>query len=157
VRWRTGVGGESPYSSTDRRFVGSNPPRGVSIDYALTKPAKEVSLKVLDVNGKIVRAFTSPKKAVGFHRVQWDLSRGTDAARSARGQGQGASPLASGPVPQGAYRVLLVVDGVELSHAVTVELDPNAPKDTVMNEEAEWEHEPANPLKPKKVIPWPDR
>ncbi|CAN5245912.1 hypothetical protein BH11PLA2_BH11PLA2_22180 [soil metagenome] len=152
VRWRTGVGGESPYSSTDRKFVGTNPARGVSIDYLLTKPAKEISFKVVDVNGKTVRAFTLPKKTAGFHRVSWDLARGAAAAGPQGRGGQGGGGL----VGPGVYRVLLTVDGTEYTQPLTIELDPNAPKDLIVIDELEWDAEPANPLKPKKVIPWKD-
>jgi S1-C subfamily serine protease/photosystem II stability/assembly factor-like uncharacterized protein len=151
IRWRTGVGGESPYSSTDRKFVGTNPSRGVSLDYVLKAPAKEVSLKVLDINGKTVRAFTSPKKTAGLHRVNWDMNRGaTSAVRGPGGAGGGA-------VSPGIYRVVLIVDGVEFSQPVQVEIDPNAPKDLIVIDELEWETEPVNPLKPVKVRPWDDR
>ena len=33
------------------------PTLGASLDYMLTKPAKAVSLKITDVNGKVVRDF----------------------------------------------------------------------------------------------------
>jgi S1-C subfamily serine protease/photosystem II stability/assembly factor-like uncharacterized protein len=152
VRWRTGAGGESPYSSTDRKFVGTNPPRGANLDYVLTKPGKEISLKVYDVSGKTVRTFNRPDKGVGFHRVVWDLSRGASGTGQGGGQRGGNGPQGGGgTVAPGFYRVALVVDGTEYSQPITVELDPNAPKDLVVIDEDELETEPVNPLKPKKV------
>ena len=72
TRWQYAPG-SFPYSRDVRKFYGTNPPAGGAIDYLLTAPAKEVSLKVLDVNGKAVREFRSPPGTVGFHRLQWDV------------------------------------------------------------------------------------
>jgi hypothetical protein len=146
VRWRTSVSGESPYSSTDRKFVGTNPERGAHLDYVLTKPAKEISLKIVDVNGRLVRAFTRANKTAGFHRVAWDLISGASAAR-----GPGGGRTGGGPVAPGVYRVVLNVDGTEYAQPITVELDPNAPRDLIVIDAEEWNTEPVNPLKPVKV------
>lgn len=153
VRWRTSGGAESPYSSTDRKFVGRNADRGVTLDYVLTKPAKELTLKILDVNGKNVRSFNRAEKSVGFHRVSWDLSRGASAAEGPGGRGGRGQGGGGGFVAPGTYRVVLTVDGTEYSQPITVELDPNAPKDLVIIEEDDEQIEPVNPLKPKKVAP----
>src|SRR5262249_52657492 len=64
--------------------------------------AKDVSVKVLDVNGKTVREFRQPPATVGFHRLQWS------------------------PPKAGGYRVVLNVDGKELPQMLVAENDPNA-------------------------------
>jgi S1-C subfamily serine protease/photosystem II stability/assembly factor-like uncharacterized protein len=129
VRWRSPDGAESPYSRTDRRFVGENPYRGAVIDYMLTQPAKEVSLKVVDAAGKTVRTFDRAEKAAGFHRVPWNLS--TAGVPGGFGGGGGRGGQGGRPVPPGTYRVILAVDGKEFAQPLAVELDPNAPKDLV--------------------------
>jgi photosystem II stability/assembly factor-like uncharacterized protein len=113
VRWRLEAGRASPYSIDVRRFYGTNPDRRVALEYMLNKAAKDVSLKVLDAGGKLVRDFRSAPKETGFHRIFWDLTRA--------GTGGGTTL-----VPAGSYRVLLTVDGKEFSRTVTVENDPNA-------------------------------
>src|SRR5439155_24639728 len=55
VQWRREPGRESPYSRSARKFVGTNPPNGAVLYYSLGKPAKKVSLKVVDYAGKTVR------------------------------------------------------------------------------------------------------
>lgn len=52
---------------------GQNPPYGASIDYWLkTEPRGEVSIEILDSEGKLVRKLDGGKK-VGINRVWWDL------------------------------------------------------------------------------------
>jgi photosystem II stability/assembly factor-like uncharacterized protein len=106
TRWKLEGGREFPYSRDVRKFYGTNPPYGTTIDYMLTKPAKSVSLKVTDVAGTTVRSFTTPSGEVGFYRVPWNLS----------------GPR--GVVPAGGYRVTLTVDGKEYTQALHVENDP---------------------------------
>jgi S1-C subfamily serine protease/photosystem II stability/assembly factor-like uncharacterized protein len=141
VKWRVGQGGESPYSETVRKFVGTNPPRGVFIDYHLTADAKSVSLKVVDATGKAVRDFTNAPKATGFHRVAWQLNRGSGDAiprtGGAGGRGQGGGQGGGVLVPAGTYRVILTVDGKEFSQLAVVENDPNAIGTTIVAEEEE--------------------
>jgi photosystem II stability/assembly factor-like uncharacterized protein len=101
TRWQFGPG-SFPYSRDVRKFYGTNPPPGGTIDYLLTQPAKDVTVKVLDVNGKSVREFRQPPTTVGFHRLQWS------------------------PPKAGGYRVVLNVDGKELPQLLVAENDPNA-------------------------------
>jgi photosystem II stability/assembly factor-like uncharacterized protein len=118
VRWKLGAGGESPYSASVRKFYGQNPDRRAALEYALARPAKELSLKVVDVTGQTVRTFGNAPKEAGFHRQGWDLTR-------AGGGGPGGQRLGA-VVPAGAYRVVLTVDGKEYSQPIVVENDPNA-------------------------------
>ncbi|MFO0935671.1 MAG: PDZ domain-containing protein [Gemmataceae bacterium] len=144
VKWRAGQSGESPYSATVRKFVGTNPPRGVYIDYMLGEAAKDVQLKIVDATGKAVREFRNAPKAVGFHRVGWALNRGAgdaipQAAGGGRGQGGGGQFGGQGgaAVLAGQYRIVLTVDGKESSQMVTVENDPNQPGTIAVAEEEE--------------------
>jgi photosystem II stability/assembly factor-like uncharacterized protein len=115
-----------------KRYTGENPTAGAAIHYLLSTPATEVKLTVIDSDGKLVRelrAETSP----GLHRAVWDLRRlasgqsgGAAATRSTarssssqRGTGNN-SPQAT----PGQYRVVLSVDGRELSQSIQVEPDP---------------------------------
>ena len=128
VRWKLGVGGESPYSVTDRKFVGTNPPRGAVVEYLLTKDAKKVSGKVMDVNGKTVYAFDKPAATVGLHRLTWDLSTQSTGGSGAAG---GGGRRVGGAVQAGLYKVVVTVDDKELTQNLLVELDPNAPRDVI--------------------------
>ncbi|AWM41699.1 Xyloglucanase Xgh74A precursor [Gemmata obscuriglobus] len=109
TRWQFGPG-SFPYSRDVRKFYGTNPAPGGSIEYLLTKPAKDVSLKVLDVNNKVVREFRGPPAAAGFHKLTW------------------APPRA------GAYRVVLTADGKEYAQMAVVENDPNADPKAVITD-----------------------
>lgn len=128
VRWRSSEGAESPYSRTNKKFVGENPSRGTSIDYYLGKPAEKVSLKIIDVNGRTVRDLSSneaERKAVGLHRITWDGTQGSGGIRGAGGRGGQRS------VPAGTYRIVLTVDDKESSDLVVVENDPNLSPDFI--------------------------
>ncbi len=109
TRWQF-TPGSFPYSRDVRKFYGTNPASGGAIEYLLTKPAKEVSLKILDVNGKSVRDFKGPPTTAGFHRLQWS------------------------PPRAGGYRVVLTVDGKELPQMAIVENDPNATSGAVITD-----------------------
>lgn len=122
TRWQYAPG-SSPYSRDVRKFYGTNPPSGGTIDYLLGTEAKEVSLKILDVNGKEVSPgrsvtvdgkrginFRSLPAKAGFHRLQWSAPRA------------------------GAYRLILSVDGKEFAQMATVENDPNAPANAVLTD-----------------------
>jgi photosystem II stability/assembly factor-like uncharacterized protein len=144
---------------TNRRYVGENPPNGALIYYHLKEKAKEVSLKVFDAAGDPVRTIAAPNEP-GLHRALWDLARvlprdaspGERAARERsgeRGEPESESPdqppIAVGRprlAPPGTYRVVLTVDGKELTRLIQVEPDPNAPPDgTIITEESELEEE----------------
>jgi photosystem II stability/assembly factor-like uncharacterized protein len=160
VKWRAGAGGESPYSATVRKFVGTNPPRGVFIDYMLGEPAKEVTLKVVDATGKAVREFTAAPKTAGFHRITWTLNRGSSpaipqagGAGGRFGGGGGGGGGAGGPLVAGIYRVSLTVDGKEFNQMITVENDPNQPGTIAVDaeEEEDLSLEAQDAKKAKKV------
>jgi len=123
TRWKLGVGGESPYSVTDRKFVGTNPTRGGVVEYLLTKDAKKVTAKVLDATGKTVHTFERPETKAGFHQMVWNLT--TSSTQSGGGR------RVAGAVQPGLYKVVVTIDEQEFNQTLLVELDPNAPKDVV--------------------------
>ena len=126
-----------------------NPYNGAAIDYFLNHDATEVTLSILDAEGKVVRRFSSKEKPpamlgnlpiaprwlksspqlsgqAGMHRWIWDLRYG-------RGAGIGDDsddadgPPAPGPlVLPGTYRGELTVDGKEYHQLLTVKMDPRS-------------------------------
>jgi len=126
VRWKLRADlEESPYSKNLRKFYGTNPDRRASIEYALTKPAKELSLKILDAADKTVWEFRNASKDVGFHKQSWSLNRA------------GAGGAA---VPAGTYRVVLQLDGKDgpkFSAALVVENDPAADPKAIVSLESQ--------------------
>jgi photosystem II stability/assembly factor-like uncharacterized protein len=111
VRWRS----EPSRGQTNRRFSGENPPAGATIWYSLGKKATKASLKVLDIDGQVVRELTADTQA-GLHKVGWDLAH----APQRRGRGRAAAQTAR-PVPSGNYLVVLTVDGREYKQALRIE------------------------------------
>ena len=97
------------YGHGSRRYAGENPPPGAFIYYSLTTKADKMSLKIMDITGKVVRDLPV-SGAPGLHRIPWDL--------------QGANPQPA------TYRVTLSVDGKEYSQALKIEADPNVPTAT---------------------------
>jgi photosystem II stability/assembly factor-like uncharacterized protein len=151
VEWR-----ELPaVGRTNRRFVGTNPAPGAQLYYSLATPADKVSLRIYDIDGKQVRDLKGSTKA-GLHRVAWDLGRTAAKGKGGKGgfggkggkggkggMGQGA-PFVFGPriaVPPGDYRIVLDVDGRELTQSIRVEADPNGPRPPVAADEDEEEEE----------------
>src|SRR5439155_22967118 len=89
--------------------------------YPLAAKAKSVSLRVVDHAGRTVRGLPA-KTGPGLHRVTWDLTR--PPTRPA--PGEPADEPEGMPVPPGTYRVVLSVDGQELTQDLRVEADPSA-------------------------------
>jgi photosystem II stability/assembly factor-like uncharacterized protein len=130
-----------PYSSSDDPTAGQNPPYGASINYYLkAAPKAEPSIKIVDAEGKTVRAIRGTRSA-GVNRMWWDLRaeqskeirlRTTPAyAPEFRLNAEGWRPLPEGGrmtllVAPGTYTVKLSVDGQEFSQPLTVLKDPNA-------------------------------
>src|SRR5262249_11915203 len=135
VRWRSEPARGSPYGTGHRKFVGDNPPRGAQIFYALAKKADKIGLKVVDYAGQTVHDLPV-KNEPGLHQAVWDLTRaaarsgtdgraaGTPAARTGRPRQPSAEGGGGGPVAPGLYRVVLTVNGNDLTQTVRVEADP---------------------------------
>jgi photosystem II stability/assembly factor-like uncharacterized protein len=119
IRWQTGP----TRGRTNRQFVGENPPPGAQLYYSLVRPAKKVSLRILDVDGTVVQQLPASPEP-GLQHVTWDLTREPNG--SGRGQRPGAQTRR--PVPPGAYRVVLAVDGKLFAQSFRVEADPGAPR-----------------------------
>jgi photosystem II stability/assembly factor-like uncharacterized protein len=135
VRWKQDPG----RGGTNRRFVGENPPFGASLCYSLTKKPNKIALRVLDIDGTVVRELSAPTSP-GLHKVVWDTRRagrggpgtgragaGTGRAGAGGRQGQGRFQAFGTAMPAGAYRVVLTVDGKEFAQSFRVEGDGGAP------------------------------
>ncbi len=133
--------------------LGTNPPVGAVIDYSLAENAREVSIEIRAADGALLRRFVSndrspqaharpyfsgvwlqpalfPGTAAGAHRFVWNLRLARPKAVKydysiAAVLGE-STPL----VPEGAlalpgdYRVVLNVDGREMTQVLTIKPDP---------------------------------
>jgi photosystem II stability/assembly factor-like uncharacterized protein len=117
----------------DRRFWGKNPEPGAALTYYLGTPARDVSLRVRDASGNVVRDLSADAvpgaKEAGVTRIHWDLRYAPipDSLMPAgRGGGGGGGRGGLAPfVLPGEYRVQLVVDGrAGTTRAVRVAGDP---------------------------------
>ncbi|GIW92795.1 MAG: hypothetical protein KatS3mg110_0836 [Pirellulaceae bacterium] len=103
IRWHR----EPSRGSTNRRFVGQNPSNDAQIYYVLPENAQNVTLRVLDVEGNVLRELRASKEP-GLNRVVWDLTRtrnerpaGAPSGRSGgalggRGRSQERPPMSGG-------------------------------------------------------------
>jgi photosystem II stability/assembly factor-like uncharacterized protein len=126
--------------------VGTNPPPGALIDYALKqKPKGELTVDILDSRGHLLRHLSSarsnkveqppewPDRIVpsdiipaeaGMNRLAWDL-RMSDPVQIPGAFYSGDAPR--GPlVAPGSYRVRLTVDGQTRMQTLTVAADPRS-------------------------------
>jgi hypothetical protein len=161
THWRSEPQRGSPYGNGSRHFVGKNPEPGVSLYYTLTEKADKLSLKVVDYTGRTVRQWTAPNEALktepGLQRLGWDLQ-----AERERRPGEielpggfrfGGGRFRRGgmqPVAAGMYRVVLTVNGQELTQSVRVEVDPLAAPN-LTTEEAEDEEEREREMKAPRI------
>jgi photosystem II stability/assembly factor-like uncharacterized protein len=125
---------------------GENPPAGAQIDYYLkTAPKGELTIEILDGQGKVLRHLSSthstklvqppewPDQIVpndqiaakqGMNRLVWDM-RMNDPAQIPGAFYSGPTPR--GPLLQpGQYQVKLSVDGVTRTSSLTVVADPRS-------------------------------
>jgi photosystem II stability/assembly factor-like uncharacterized protein len=152
VRWRTEPARATPYGAGDHRFVGTNPPAGAQLYYALAKKAGKVQLKMVDYTGQVVRELPAKTEA-GLHRVSWDLRRAApgdnpliarwrDLLSLVGPQFLAAPPnrtAGQSPAPPGMYRVVLTVDGQEFTQGLRLEMDPALRNATIIADEDEDE------------------
>jgi photosystem II stability/assembly factor-like uncharacterized protein len=153
--------------------AGTYPPPGATIDYYLADaPAGEVTLEILDANGRLIRSFSSepntaaptlpdgtgapvagleragtprlPKKA-GVNRFIWDLAHPGPWAPEPGRSGRGG-PLA---VP-GTYQARLTVDGRSETRTFRVLVDPRVAEDGVT--QADLEEQLALALKVRDML-----
>ena len=103
-----------------RRFVGTNPPTGSQLTYALQKPVKRLQVTVTDIEGKVVGQFNGSNKA-GLHQINWNLRQ----------------RKSNGRVKSGTYLVTLNADGKKSAHPLTVIQDPVYSASTLTFDESE--------------------
>ncbi|HEY1880602.1 MAG TPA: hypothetical protein VGG68_11785 [Caulobacteraceae bacterium] len=136
-----------PDQVDSRRPVGENPPAGAIIDYVLKADAtSELTLDVVDAQGKVVRHLSSTKTSkevqppewpdqlvphdlipakAGMNRLVWDL-RMNDPAQIPGAFYSGSEPR--GPlVAPGRYELRLTLNGVTRTAPLTVIADPRVP------------------------------
>jgi photosystem II stability/assembly factor-like uncharacterized protein len=143
MRWHL----EPARGRTNRRFVGENPPAGAALYYSLGKKASKVGLKVLDVDGKLVRELSGETQP-GLHKLIWNLSSAPE--RRAQGPARGGQPggqqrggrgrgfqQAGRSVPPGTYLIVLSVDGAEYKQSLRVEGDAGAANPLLAEDEDE--------------------
>jgi photosystem II stability/assembly factor-like uncharacterized protein len=140
--WRTRRGSANPKYF---RLYGQNAPDGAVIDYYLkSEPKADISLDILDSQGKVVRKYSSkakkeetgpsesgeefnsaqalPKKA-GLNRFVWDLRYETPVLIP--GQVFDSDDNPKGPLAlPGQYQVRLVAEGKTVTQPLIVKLDP---------------------------------
>jgi hypothetical protein len=133
--------------------TGENPADGVALDYFLPAKAVDVTLEVLDKDGKVVRKYSSKDKAqpfdstalqhpvywikpastlpveAGHHRFIWDLRhedpRGADCGLTIAAVYKKTPFSPRGPfVSPGTYKVRLIVGGKSTERTIDVRLDP---------------------------------
>lgn len=68
VRWRA----DPSRGRTNRRYASENPPSGAQLWYSLPAKADRVSLRVEDIQGRVIRELRGNQES-GLHRVAWDL------------------------------------------------------------------------------------
>jgi photosystem II stability/assembly factor-like uncharacterized protein len=133
-----------PTEFDKRQPVGENPPAGAVIDYYLkTAPKDEVTLDILDAQGKVVRHLSSKEKkendqppewpdrveapktipaTEGMNRFAWDLHY-DDPIQIPGAFYSGEGPRGPRAVP-GAYQVRLTVAGKSQTAPLQLAMDP---------------------------------
>jgi photosystem II stability/assembly factor-like uncharacterized protein len=114
-----------------KHFRGTNPEAGIAFHYYLRqRPQDSVKLVVSDaLTGGQVQVLEGSMEP-GINRAQWNLS-GASPVRVATDDSDGTSRQAQPQlVNPGAYRVTLLVDGIEHSHGFLVEDSAIAPTRT---------------------------
>ena len=110
------------------------------IEYVLPQKANRVTVKIMDNTGKTVRDLSASAEA-GYHRVPWDLRRVAGVRQGIIASGASEAEIAASPfgrmllgpdVAPGAYRVVLTVDGTELTKSLVIEPDPTMPRDALI-------------------------
>lgn len=82
IRWHR----EPTRGRTNRRFVGQNPATDASIYYILPEKVETVSLRVMDVEGNVLRELRVAKEP-GLNRTTWDLTRSASGRSGAAARG----------------------------------------------------------------------
>jgi hypothetical protein len=119
---------------------GFNPPPGADLNYYLqSKPDAQVTISILDAQGKVVRTLPGTDH-VGINRVWWNLESSPFPAQPVllRAHPVGASWMQPGPngrqipggvsilVPPGSYTVQLTVGDHKYTRSLTILKDPHS-------------------------------
>lgn len=131
----------APMAQFDDPTAGQNPPYGASINYYLkSAPSGDVTIRILDAKGQLVRTLQGTKRA-GINRLWWDLRyeqskeirlRTSPAyAPDIRLGPEGWRPLPEGGqlsilAPPGTYTVELNVGGQKFTQPLVVRKDPHS-------------------------------
>ncbi len=161
VRWQN----EPTRGTTNRKFVGQNPPSGASIYVNVGAKVEKIGINVYNDQGTKVRDLTVSRDP-GLHRVSWDMlvaapAPSGDAPRSSSSGGV-VSGLMSGMMrglaggrmiaaPPGTYRVVLTVDGKEQSAPLKIERDPAYPATDRMADEVPGDEEEDEEARERRV------
>ncbi|MGC1933370.1 MAG: hypothetical protein WA681_00005, partial [Candidatus Acidiferrales bacterium] len=125
-----------------RGSVGSNPPGGVIIDYALKSPSKgDVTLEIVDSSGHTVRKYSSNKQTqaapsefprgrtaeslpnkAGLNRIVWNMRY--ESPREVPGAVYDNGPPEGVLALPGKYQVKLTVDGQSYTAPIQITPDP---------------------------------
>ena len=111
----------------------------------------------MDYAGKTVREWPVKDQPLakdpGLHRVGWDLMQrpepGQEPAPGPGGRGRRGGRPAQ-PAAAGMYRVVLSVDGQDLTQDLRIEVDPLATPTITADEEDDEGHEAAE-VKPRRI------
>lgn len=138
VYWRR----QASRGSTLRAFTGENPSQSATVHFSLANDARNVSLEVQTLDGRLLRTLNAPTEA-GLHAVRWDGRQDPPPGANAQRRRWG------GPrVEPGTYRVVLSVDGATMHRDMTVTGDPESPATILWGEHWDeqlelWEAEEA--------------
>jgi len=124
---------------TGRGFVGENPAPGAHVFYSLPKKAEKVAFEFQDIDGVKVGELNGPTGA-GLHKLTWNTSSGGGGVGGGGG-GRGGGGGFGRPVPPGAYRVVLTVDGKAQNQSFTIEGDPVPPRSLTAEEDEDEDEE----------------
>jgi len=112
----------------DGDFVGKNRSFGAIFTYDLPRPAKTISLAIIDSQGHPVKHIVGNvlTRHTGMNRIAWDLNEdGPTLWHSTYDQNRG--PKTGAEALPGTYTARLLVDGVINEIPVVVKLDPRDP------------------------------
>ena len=120
IRWR-----RTPRrGGTNRRYVAANPSNSARLWYTLPKDAKKAALRIENIAGEKVAELNGAAKA-GLQVVRWNLTQARQRGRAT-------------PVPNGDYRITLLIDGKEVGKQIlSVKQDPTLSPDAISEAELE--------------------
>lgn len=104
-------------------FTGENPSRDAAIYYSLGENARDLSIDIFDIAGKLVRTLDIPENGqrAGLHKIEWDLRRAPPTGSQRQRFRRGAM------VEAGSYRLVLSSGDVVVSRVFEVVNDPDEP------------------------------